>query len=306
MNKSCTPTPCSSATMAYGRSYRSSRRATSRRSFSRKRPYKARSFAATRIQRAVRSAKVRTFNKRVKRAIRSVTETKFKVFHVFGQNGTEIPGAGLNAPQANHDGLKISNILSHDFLNIEQGTGTAERIGNKISNCKLRLRGYVMSNTAAQSNNEIELPFYVHVLAYKKKSDPSGDNTELICTPGMNVGPVTYHMRDQLMPWNKAAYDIKVHRVFKLRPPPLQSGDTEAVYNSQTSNDPICRRFNIDLPIASALKYDNQSSQAGAQTPNNDWLCVSAYVTLGNGVDLSHIRSAATIYADATFRFTDS
>jgi hypothetical protein len=225
---------------------------------------------------------------------------------VFGPNGTKIPGAGLNAPQQNSDGLKVSNILDHSFLNIEQGTGTAERIGNKISNCKLRIRGYVISNDTADTNAEIELPYYVHVLAYKKKSDPSGDNTELICSPGQNVGAISYHMRDQLMPWNKAAYDIKVHRVFKLRPMPTTTNDTEVYINPQTTNDPVCRRFNMDLPIASTLKYDNQSSQAGAQTPNNDWLCLSAYVTLGNGVDLNHVRSAATIYADATFRFTDS
>lgn len=288
--------------MAYGRTYRGARRVTRRRSFSRKRPYKARSFAATRIQRAVRTAKVRAFNRSVRRAIRPLTETKFKVFHVFGAEGTAIPGAGLNAPQQDHSGLKVSNILSHSFLNIEQGTGTNERIGNKISNCKLKLRGYVLAN----QQSAIDLPFYVHVLAYKKKNDPSGDNTELICTPNMHVGGISHELRDQLMPWNKAAYEIKVHRVFKLRPPPTNSGDTDVFFNPQTSNDPICRKFNIDLPIASMLKYDNQSSQAGAQTPNNDWLCVSAYVNLADGAALSHNQSAAKIYADATFRFTDS
>lgn len=284
--------------MAYGRSYRSSRRAPARRSVSRKRTYKARTRAATTVQRAVRKLKTQRFNRSVQRAIRPLVEKKFKVFSLF--DTVAIPGAGLTAPQQNYSGLKISNLLDHSNLNIEQGTGTSERIGNRIQNCKLRVKGYVLATDATTYE-----PFFVHLLVYKKKIDPSGDNTELLCKPGQTVGPFTYQISDQLMPWNRAAYTIKRYRVLKLRPPSAITSSENSIFNPQV-NAPMCRKFAMDIPISSILKYDNQNSQAGAQTPNNDWVCFSAFVTKADGGTLAYDNSYANIYADATFSFTDA
>lgn len=284
----------------YGRTYRTTRRPVRR---STRAPPRRRA-AATVIQKAVRRAKVTRFNQSVHRAMRTKIERKFKVFNIFGNatSASNIPGAGFTTPQNNGTGLLKSNLLGHDMVSLEQGTNTGQRVGNRVSDCRLTLKGYVINNTSAT----VDLPFFVHVLVYKKTSDISGDNTELLKKPNQSVGGVTHALVDQLYPWNKSAYIIRRYRRFKLRPPPTNTGDTDVYYNPQTTNAPTCRFFRIGVPIAKTLRFDNQSSQAGFQTPNNDWCALGVYVTLGDGADMNHNFHAAEIYMDGIFSFTDA
>jgi len=225
-----------------------------------------------------------------------MVERKYKVLTIFDAAG--IPGAGLAPHAANALGLQ-SNLLNGSVFALDQGSGTGERIGNTITNCTLNLRGYIQTNLTGPATL---FPFEVHVLAFKKKNDPSGDTTEIIKTPGEAVGPITYQIRDTLMPFNRATYIIKRHRVFRMSPAPSDGNDE---MNSQTSRAPILRRFAMNIPIAKTLRYDNASNALGFKDPNNDWVSFCAYVIAGNGQSYAHTQQLAKIYLDARYTWTD-
>ena len=302
--------------MAYGRrTYRTTRRPIRRTT---RAPVRRRA-AATVIQKAVRRAKVTRFNRSVRRAIRPMIERKTKIFAIFSSNsglsGEGIPGAGLNAPNNSPAGLKASNLLNQAYLYLQQGTASNQRVGNKVQNCRLTIRGFVKTNPFSASNNPMSVPYFVHVILYKKKVDPAGDVNELIKRPDNSVGPITYSTRDQLMPFNKNAYIMRCVKRFKLRPPySLLQGDIDTsetsdnmdmILNGQQSNAPFCRFFSFSVPVAKTLLYDNQSTNAAANTPNNDWVTMAAYITRGDGADYQSGYMAAQIYADGIFTFTD-
>lgn len=297
-----------------GRPYRGTRRPVRRGT---RAPARRRTTAPL-VTKAVRRARTTAFNARVQRAIRPMMETKTVIFPIFastdGLSGANIPGAGLFTPATNTRGLKASNLLNNNYLELSKGTGSYQRVGNKVQNCKLRVRGFVKTNDTTLSNNLITMPYYVHIIAYKKKVDPSGDVMEMIKLPNNTVSYPSYSTRDQLMPFNRNAYIIKRVKRFKLRPP-VQTLDLlmdtendayEAPMNQQQSNAPICRFFSMDIPIAKTLLYDNQTTVGAAHTPNNDWISLAAYVSLGDGSDFFHGYTACQIYADGIFTFTDA
>ena len=252
--------------------------------------------AATIVQKAVRKAKVARFNRSVRRAVMPMVERKYKVKTFY--DAQPIPGAGLAPDGASPLGLR-ANLLSGSVFALDQGTGTGERLGNTIMNCTLNVRGYIQTNLTGPTTL---FPFEVHLLVFKKKNDSTGNTDELIKKPNEAVGPITYQIRDTLMPFNRAAYIIKRHRVFKMSPAPSDGNDE---MNSQTSRFPIVRRFAMNIPIAKTLRYDNQSSAIEFKTPNNDWVAFCAYVVAGNGQSYSSGNSLAKIYCDARWSWTD-
>jgi hypothetical protein len=225
-----------------------------------------------------------------------MVERKYKVLTIYDAVG--IPGTGLQPIGASPAGLQ-ANLLNGSNFALDQGSGTGQRLGNTIMNCTLNLRGYIQTNLTGPSTL---FPFEVHLLVFKKKNDPSGDVTEILKKPGETIGPITYQIRDTLMPFNKPTYIIKRHRVFKMSPAPSDGNDE---MNAQTSRAPILRRFAMNIPIAKTLKYDNSSTSLGFKDPNNDWVSFCAYVIAGNGQSFASTQNLATLYVDARFTWTD-
>jgi len=225
-----------------------------------------------------------------------MVERKYKVITIYDQ--VAIPGCGLQPIGASPAGLQ-ANLLNGSNFALDQGSGTAERLGNTIMNCTLNLRGYIQTNLTGPSTL---FPHEVHLLVFKKKNDPSGDTTEILKKPGESIGPITRQIRDTLMPFNKPTYIIKKHRVFKMSPPPSDGNDE---MNSQTSRFPIVRRFAMNIPIAKTLKYDNSSTALGFKDPNNDWVSFCAYVIAGDGASYSSSQHLSNLYVDARYTWTD-
>lgn len=247
-----------------------------------------------------------------------MVERKTVIFQIFASpdqlDGENIPGAGLTAPAANALGLKATNLLNSSYLNLQQGTGSNQRVGNKVQNCRLTVRGFVKTNPYSAANNPLQVPYFVHILAFKKKVDPSGDVNEIIKRPDNTVGAITYSTRDQLMPFNRNAYIMRCVKRYKLRPPfstvegnfDTDDETQDLILNGQQSNAPFCRFFSFNVPIAKTLLYDNQTTAAEKHTPNNDWVTFAAYVSRGDGNAYAHTYEAAQIYADGLFTFTDA
>ncbi len=237
-----------------------------------------------------------SFNERVRKVMRGEAETKEKVVNIFNQSA--VHGVGLDATTTPANGLTQTNIL--DVLSIQQGTEQEEREGNKIQDCRLRLRGFIQSNEYSATNTST-YPFEVHMVFFKEKKSILNDNSELKQLPNNNTGIVDGTVLNSLYPYNKDKYIIRKVRVFKLRP--LNSGissTSSALINSQQSNAPAYIRFVETIDVHKELKYNDQSN-----VPANDWLGVSFFVINGDNVALANTEVRAKCTMDAVLRYKD-
>ena len=113
-----------------------------------------------------------SFNDRVRKVIKGEAETKEKVVNIF--NSSAIHGVGLDATNpATVMGLTQNNIL--DVLSIAQGTEQEQREGNKIQDCRLRLRGFLQTMPHSPANIST-YPYEVHMVFFKEKKSVSNGN----------------------------------------------------------------------------------------------------------------------------------
>jgi hypothetical protein len=235
-----------------------------------------------------------SFNERVKSVIRGEAETKEKVVNIFNQSA--IQGVGLDATVVPANGLTQTNIL--DVLSITQGSEQEEREGNKIQDCRLRLRGFIQSQTYSATNSS-EYPYEVHMVFFKEKKSILNDNSQLKQLPNNNTGIVDGTVLNSLYPYNKDKYIIRKVRVFKMRPLAHTIGGT-AVVNGQQSNASAYKRFVETIDIHKELKYNDQSN-----VPANDWLGVSFFVINGDNTALANTQIRALCSMDAVLRYKD-
>ena len=155
-----------------------------------------------------------SFNERVRKVIHGEAETKEKVVNIF--NSSNINGVGLDATNpAQIMGLTQNNIL--EVLGIQQGTEQEQREGNKIEDCRLRLRGFIQTMPHSTGNTST-YPYEVHMVFFKNKKAISNVNNQLKQLPNNLTGGVDGTIQNSLYPYNKDMYIIRKVRVFKLRP----------------------------------------------------------------------------------------
>jgi len=236
-----------------------------------------------------------SFNERVRKVMRGEAETKEKVVNIFNQSA--IQGVGLDKTTAPPMGLTQTNIL--DVLAIAQGTEQEEREGNKIQDCRLRLRGFIQSNGYDPSNNSSTYSYEVHMVFFKEKKSILNDNSQLKQLPSNNTGIVDGTVINSLYSYNKDKYIIRKVRVFKLRPLAVVTAGN-AITNSQQSNAPAYVRFVETIDIHKELKYNDQST-----VPSSDWLGVSFFVINGDNTQLAATQVRAKCTMDAVLRYKD-
>ncbi len=235
-----------------------------------------------------------SFNERVRKVIHGEAETKEKVVNIF--KDSNINNVGLDDTTNPISGLTQTNIL--DVMNVKQGTEQEEREGNKIEDCRLRVRGFVRSNPYNATSNSSEQPFEVHMVFFKEKRSIDNDNSQIKQLPDNLTGIVDGTIMNSLYPYNKDKYIIRKIKVFRLRPQ-WYAVPTANLVNSQLSNAPIFHRFVETIDIHKSLKYND-----GSNVPTNDWCGVSFFVINGDGEVLqSQVR--AVVSMDAVLRYKD-
>ena len=237
-----------------------------------------------------------SFNQRVRKVLAADSETKMKIVNIFNQQ--DIVAEGVS--QLLGTGLTNSNLL--DTLAVAQGSEQEERQGNKISSCRLTLRGVIQSNPYAL-NNPSNYPYEVHMVFYKEKKSILNDPYSLKSLPNNQTGEISGELMNSVYPYNKDKYIIRKIRVFRLRPlgEVAAPGATvpETYINQQWSNNPAFHRFVETVDIHKDLRFNDNST-----TPANDWCAVSFYVINGDG-QLSlgaHRRAKVTMDAVLTFK----
>ena len=252
---------------------------------------------------------VMSLEKRIKAITLKEQETKVKVFALYDQ--TIPPNTGLkNAAGTLQRGLYINNLLSSATLSMGQGTSQQQRVGNSINNCRLNIKGFIVSNPQQALVNTSPYPFEVHIIAYKKKDDPNGDPNEILQYPNNTNSFITGGADSTLYPWNRKAYTIKKHKVFRMKANPITAISSTA--NAIGVENPsfngagpqFFRRFSFDVPIKDVLQFDDSATGA-----NNDWLSLGVYVVNGDGVVMdstANPQRRCKVTAFATLRYKDS
>ena len=231
-----------------------------------------------------------TFAKRVMQVVGKQAETKQKITNVFDHSIVQGAGRVQSTAQgiASKPGLANENLFT--TLSMTRGDDQEDIQGNRISDARLKVRGFIRSNSynstynpahalSLQHFNTSNLPFEVHVVFYKKKSQITNDDLSIKSAPSNLTIPVDFSVMNSLYPWNKDTYIIKKHRVFKMRP--MAQETTHNQINGQQSNAPMFQRFHMDIPIKKKLIFNDGSYQ-----PSNDWVGVMVYVVNGDGTDL--------------------
>lgn len=243
-----------------------------------------------------------SFNERVRKVIAGEAETKMKVVNVFNQSGINAVGLSQAAPLA---GLINHNIL--ETLAIDQGAEQEQREGNKISECKLTVRGVVTSKSSTDNQNTtLQNPYEVHMVFFKEKKDIANSVQMLKVLPANNTGPVDGSLINSVYPYNKDRYIIRKIKVFRMRPLPATSGivpgGDQPSLNTQLSNAPFFHRFVETIDIHQDLKYNDQ-----ATSPTNDWCGVGFFVINadGNTVTPAVGNARAEVTMDAVLRYKD-
>lgn len=238
-----------------------------------------------------------SFNERVRKVVNGEAETKMKIVNVF--DDSTILGTGIH-DGSSYLGRNQFNIL--EVLNIEQGKNEEQRDGNKISDCKLKVRGFVRSRPYKENGNSSMEPFEVHMVAYKLKKNISNEPRNLKSLPNNQTGDVDGTVMNSLYPYNKDMYIMRKIKVFRMRPmyAPLTVSANQDLVNSTQSNAPSYHRFVETIDIHKDLRYND-----GSTTPTNDWVGISFFVINGDAEVLPTTEVRASVSMDAVIKYKD-
>lgn len=250
----------------------------------------------------------------VKNTLDRNLEQKMTVMPVLGtiSQAISIPGMGLQASPWSTGGFYPGIYKANLFTAMAMGQGPHQdqRIGNCVKTKALTFRGVVGALPTSGTNTGL-LPFEVHLLWYKRKKydvaavHAPADLKHYATNSLLGVGP---SLMNSVIPWNKDAYVIKAHKVFRLRPLASTFAAAATVqYNNQNSNAPQFHRFHVTIPIKENLIFEDN-----ATIPQNDWLSFAAYVINSDGTvafDTStppQWQERAYISMDMVYRYTDA
>ena len=205
-----------------------------------------------------------SFNERVRKVIHGEAETKEKVVNIF--NESAVYGCGLDNTGLVVQGLTQPNILN--VLDITQGAEQEQREGNKIQDCKLRVRGVIFSRPYVADGsaptipeNSSPYPYEVHMVFYKLKKNIGNPNDSLKVLPNNSTGIVDGTLMNSVYPYNKDRYIIRKVRVFRLRPLANTTlASTGNAMNAQQSNAKPYHRFQETIDIHKELRFNDQQT----------------------------------------------
>lgn len=276
------------------------------------------------VKKAVRTAMNKRFEKRVENIIDKQAEVKQKTYVLTksavpgGAYWQYIRGGGLESGTVTDNGFVVPNILNS--LIIAPGTGSSDRIGLSVNVKELRLKGmihampYSIGGGGLPGNTNLS-PFEVVMVVYKNKNDVTGSATKLKLDEETNSAiAINSDAYNDMYPWNRADYTIKKVLRMRFKGPPVAVEEPASSGNYPVFANPIygdasnklCHRFNISVPIKKELTWNSPWANAANKLPQNEWLSVGFYLVNLDGTTPPNTQARATIYLNATLRYTDA
>ena len=221
-------------------------------------------------------------------------ETKIKTIKL--HSGTAVPGGGLGNSGSGF-GLNVNNVLSSMVL--DQGVEQEQRVGNKITNAKLRMRGFARTLPISATNANTS-PYELHMIIYKNKIDGSANDVNNIKQlPNNNTGNIDGSVMNTCFPYNKDQYTILGQRVFRLNQIDLVTAPQVGNIESRST---YYRRFSVDIPIKNTLLFRDGAVNTD---PMNDYVGVGFYWINGDASSAASAEARCEITADLQLSFKD-
>lgn len=254
------------------------------------------------VKKVVRKYNNKLFKARVQRVLKSQIETKMKVWNIC--NNTSTIGTGLvkGTPSVQR-GIQFYNILGEAAgggMNMIRGLTQETFLGNKIENCKLRVRGLVKTLPWNSSTNPAQNGYEITLLFYKNKDTKAADPNNLKQYPN-NTNDKISSVEATLYPWNRSQYVIKKVHTMRMRSLERDTSQEDAIINPQSSTGPAYRRFSFSVPIAKTLVIPDLDN-----APGNDWCGLGIYITNGAGTAYGQGTHFASVYMDGIFTYQDA
>lgn len=252
------------------------------------------------VKKALRKSYVNSIKKIARSVVKKQTETK--IAQPYTQNNQPITAYDLTT---NNFGSEFSLITP--LINILQGTGQGQRVGNRINVTSMIMKGYInavrLPTTGGTGTND---PFYVKMVWLRRKSSLLGVNgvtgggNAFFQNGNATVAPSNLPT-DLLRAINKDVFTVYTSRVFKLG---FANAQGNISGNPPTNNDfKVSKFFKVNLSKhIGKLIYDDNGAN-----PNN-WACYA--VALMCTADGTPITSNATtpiceIHFDVEVKYKD-
>ncbi len=247
-----------------------------------------------------------TLEQRMKKIALSNQETKLKTWELLNNQNTRGVGLQFGTITA-RKGAYVEDVLASSVMNMTQGVSQQQMIGNKITDCKLNIKGFININPASAVSNSSPYPFEVHLLVYKRKDSAANNPDKLMQYPNNTNGVLTGDAGTSMLSFNREGYTIKKHRIFKMRAGPNVA--TSTIPNAVGLENPsfnagdyqFFKRFSMNIPINKTLLFDDSTL-----SPKNEWCCFAVYIINGDGQTLLNVQQRANVTAIATMRYKDA
>jgi len=150
-------------------------------------------------------------------------------------------------------------------LQINQGVGDGNRVGNRIKLSKLRFKGMIVPTGYNATSNPSPEPQLVKMWLVYDKQNPTViplPGTDFLQAGG-SANALTGTATDVFARVNSDRWVVKMEKTFKLGFAAYNGTGTSAAFQSLTNNDfRLCQEFDFDiLPyVAKTVVYDDNSS----------------------------------------------
>jgi len=264
------------------------RKQKTRRSFAKRRPALRRKAAP----------KKKSMVKLIKREISKATENK--TFQVFNDNYSLFPSN--NGPAFDGNIIPVSPY-SGAYLNIGQGLGQGQRVGNKIKLKKLNFSGIVYPQGYNATTNLTPAPCQVKLWFFYDKEEPQSIPTPQASADFLQFGSTSLalgnRLFDHMAPVNTDRYRVLCTRTLKVGY--AEYGGTGAtgsvpVQGNFTNNDfKLNARFNVNL-MPYAIKDVVYRDTANAPTTRGIFMMAQPVYANGTGMADTQIPCKMTYF----------
>lgn len=217
----------------------------------------------------------------VKREISRNAETKEVSFYTYG-------ASVLNADSPAFVSSIIPVSPYTGFLDIGQGTGEGNRIGNRIKIKRLTMKGVLFPLPYNSSTNPTPLPSHVVLWFFMKRVE----STELPTTLGgfLEEGNTSRNLQNQLSDLisrvNNDRYRYFFRKIFKIGTSGYGGTGSQVAYQYFENNDfKLNQRFSIDLTpyVVKNVIYDDNTTN----TPRTRVLCCLMQAIAADGSSMA-------------------
>lgn len=273
-------------------------------------------------KRAVRRYKKRVYKKRSVKPTKAIQRYVKSAIHRQVENKLVTSGTTFNLYPITSANFTTNNIFplsphveagypAGAQLIISQGTGSGNRIGDRVRTAKVMLKGIVYPNPYNATSNTLNAPMEITMWIFKVKGglqDTQSAVSNLMANNFFKIGgsssPISNLLSDLSLPINSDVILLKKRKTFKVGNSQQAVSVGSNNSNLYSNNDfKLNHRFSIDVTryVNKNIRFIDGNNNASTSTT---W-CAFTFAPADNSVVLSSIMPASVNYW-LTYQYEDA